>query len=381
MLRQRLERMEELARERHRSPRAASPEARTDSNAVKYHIGIDIGDKTSEYCFLDEGANILAQGSLASTREALEAYFSAIPRSRIGLEVGTHSAWMSALLERLGHEVYVGNPRKMGKKVRRNDKLDAEKLARQVRSDPAMLYPIRHRGLEARQDLVLIRARDSLVSARTKLVNCARGLVKSLGGRLPGCSAEAFHKLDVELIPEGIRAAVSPLLEQVGLLTTAIRKYEVQVTRMARQKYPETRVVQQPKGVGDLTSLAFILTLEDPNRFRKSRDVGPYLGLVPGMDESGESSPQLGISHAGDRMVRRLLVGSAQYILGPFGEDCDLRRFGLKVAARGGQKAKKRAVVAVARKLGVLMHRLWLTGEVYEPLRGEVRNLAAETNG
>jgi transposase len=115
--------------------------------------------------------------------------------------------------------------------------------------------------------------------------------------------------------------------------------------------------------------VAFLLTIEDPARFAKSREVGPYVGLVPKQDESGESSPQLGITKTGDVMLRRLLVGSAHYILGPFGEDCDLRRQGMKLAARGGKNAKRRAIVAVARKLAVLLHRLWVTGEVYQPLR------------
>ena len=121
-------------------------------------------------------------------------------------------------------------------------------------------------------------------------------------------------------------------------------------------------------GIGPVTSLAYVLTLETPLRFARSRDVGPYLGLVPAGD-SGDSQPQLGISKAGDRMLRKLLVGSAHYILGPFGPDCDLRRFGMKLCERGGKNAKKRATVAVARKLAVLLHRLWISGEVYEPLR------------
>ena len=135
-----------------------------------------------------------------------------------------------------------------------------------------------------------------------------------------------------------------------------------------REKYGHTALLRQVKGVGPITALAYVLTLENPQRFVKSRDVGPYLGLVPKQEDSGESQPQLGISKAGDTMVRKLLVGSAQYILGPFGPDTDLRRYGLRLCERGGKNAKKRAAVAVARKLAVLLHRLWVSGEVYEPL-------------
>jgi transposase len=259
------------------------------------------------------------------------------------------------------------------KNRRKNDKVDARTLARLVRADPELLYPIRHRGVQVREDLVVLRARDALVGVRTDLINSMRGLVKSVGDRLPACSADSFHKAVADSIPERLDSALRPMLEQIESLTVKIKQYDKLVNELAMKKYPETGALRQVKGVGALTSLAFVLTIENPDRFEKSRDVGPYLGLVPKQDESGESSPQLRITKTGDRMVRRLLVSSGHYILGPFGEDCDLRRHGEKIAARGGKNAKKRAVVAVARKLGVLLHRLWVTGEVYEPLYNSAR--------
>ena len=349
--------------------------AQAKSKPVAFYIGIDLGDKRSRYCFLDSFGAVTLEGSLATTKEEFLAHFSQIPRSRIGLEVGTHSPWVNDLLTGLGHEVHVANPRKMEsihKNKRKNDRVDAKILARCVRADVELLHPIQHRGLEARQDLIFLRARDVMVAVRTKLVNSARGLVKSVGGRLPGCSSHSFHKTDEEKIPEGIRAAIQPMLEQIGALTKVIDEYDKQVSALARKKYPETEVLQQVKGVGELTALTYVLTLEKPERFAKSRDVGPYIGLVPRQDDSGESSPQLRITKTGDRMLRRLLVGSAQYILGAFGEDCDLKRHGEKLAA-GGKNAKKRAVVAIARKLAVLLHSLWRSGEVYEPLRQAAR--------
>jgi|WetSurMetagenome_2_1015567.scaffolds.fasta_scaffold89090_1 transposase len=340
---------------------------------VEYHIGIDLGDRKSYYCFLDKHANVAADGSLTTTVTEFKMYFKQIPRSRIALEVGTHSPWVNALLEELGHEVYVANPRKMGggkkKNRRKNDKLDAESLARQLKADPRLLYPIQHRGETARNALVLLRARHAVVCARTKLICGVRGMVKSGGQRLPGCSADSFHKMPAMNVPEALRNTLVPLFEQIGLLTKQIKKYDMDVKRMCRHAYPETEILQQVNGVGDITSLAFILTIDNPNRFVKSRDVGPYLGLVPKQYDSGDSSPQLRISKTGDRMMRQLLVQSAQYIVGPFGQDSDLRRHGLKLAERGGKNAKKRAIIAVARKLAVLLHRLWVTGEVYEPLR------------
>ena len=151
-------------------------------------------------------------------------------------------------------------------------------------------------------------------------------------------------------------------------MTEKIKAYDKDVKRVSLQDYPETEVLRQIKGVGFLVALAYVLTIENPEFFSKSRDTGAYLGLVPKQYDSGKSTPQLRVTKTGDRMMRKLLVQSAQYILGPFGKDSDLRRHGLKIAERGGRNGKRRAVVAVARKLAVLLHRLWLTGEVYEPL-------------
>ena len=363
--------------------------SRATSRAMKssYYVGMDLGDKKSNYCFLGATGDIFAEGTLATNQTELSALFSSIPKCRIAIEVGTHSPWINALLESHGHEVIVANPRKMEsihKNRRKNDKVDARTLARLVRADPELLYPIQHRGVEARQDLVLLRAREGLVAARTRLINCVRGQVKSIGGRLPGCSAESFHYTVADKLPEPVCEALLPIVLQIGEMSERIRAYDAQVKRIGKQKYPETECLQQVGGVGPITSLAYILTLEKPERFAKSRDVGCYVGLVPRQDESGQISQQLRITKTGDRMLRKLLVGSAQYILGPFGKDCDLQRFGLKLAARGGKNGKKRAVVAVARKLAVMLHRLWLTGEEYEPLHNahlQEATLARAANG
>jgi transposase len=354
--------------------------SRKASKESAFSVGIDLGDKKCRFCFLDAKGDIVFEDALSTTQEEFKAYFSSIPKARIAIEVGTHSPWICELLETIGHTVYVANPRRMEsihKNRRKNDKVDARTLARLVRADPELLYPIRHRGAEVRHDLVLLRARDALVGVRASLINSMRGLVKSVGGRLPKCSVECFPNSVADSIPERLDPALRPMLEQIELLTAKIKKYDQLVEHLVTKKYPETGAPLQVKGVGPVTSLAFVLTIENPERFQKSRDVGAYLGLVPRQDESGDSSPQLRITKTGDVMVRRLLVNCAHFILGPFGEDSDLRRHGLKIAARGGKNAKKRSAVAVARKLGVLLHRLWMTGEVYEPLYNSSRMEAA----
>jgi transposase len=166
-----------------------------------------------------------------------------------------------------------------------------------------------------------------------------------------------------------LREVLEPLLQEVESLNERIQEYEVRMEKIAQQSYPHVELLRQAKGVGTQIALTYVLTLEDPHRFPKSREVGCFLGLRPGRRNSGESQPQMHSSKEGDRYLRTMLVQGAHYILGPFGADSDLRRWGLKLAARGGKNAKKRAVVAVARKLAILLHRLWVTGEVYEPLR------------
>jgi transposase len=333
---------------------------------------VDLGDQWSNYCILGLEGETLAEGQLRTTGEDVAAFFRALSAARVILEVGTHSAWVREVVVGCGHEVLVANPRLMDgtkRRKRKNDRIDANKLARVGRIDPQSLFPIEHRSTEVRQDLVVLRARDALVTARTQLINTTRGLVKSMGARLPNCSSPSFSDKVEETLPAEVREALLPLVRLAEALSDCIKDYDERIEKLGREKYGHTELLRQVKGVGPLTSLAYVLTLENPDRFRKSRDVGPYLGLVPKQEDSGDTQPQLRISKAGDVMVRRLLVGSAHYILGRFGPDTDLRRCGLRLCERGGKNAKKRAAVAVARKLAVLLHRLWISGEVYEPLR------------
>lgn len=341
-------------------------------NQGRLTVGVDLGDRMSSYCILGLDGETLAEGQLRTAQEDVAEFFQALTIARVVIEVGTHSAWVREVIAGCGHEVLVANPRQMEgpkRRKRKNDRVDAQRLARMGRMDPQSLYPIQHRSTEVRQDLVLLRARDALVAARTQLINTTRGLVKSVGARLPKCSSPSFpHKVEAAL-PAEVRESLLPLVRLVEMLSDCIKVYDERIEKLASEKYEHTQLLRQVKGVGPLTSLAYVLTLENPERFAKSRDVGPYLGLVPKQEDSGEIQPQLRISKAGDVMLRRLLVGSAHYILGPFGPDTDLRRCGLRLCERGGKNAKKRAAVAVARKLAVLLHRLWVSGEVYEPLR------------
>ena len=348
------------------------PQSAPGPNGDRLTVGVDLGDQWSNYCILGLEGETLAEGQLRTTREDVAKFFRALAAARVIFEVGTHSAWVREVVVGCGHEVLVANPRLMEgtkRRKRKNDRIDAHKLARLGRVDPQSLFPMEHRSTEVRQDLVVLRARDTLVQVRTQLINATRGLVKSMGARLPKCSSPSFSDKVEEALPAEVREALLPLVGLAEALSDCIKAYDERIEKLGREKYEHTELLRQVKGVGPLTSLAYVLTLENPDRFRKSRDVGPYLGLVPKQEDSGDSQPQLRISKTGDVMLRRLLVGSAHYILGPFGPDTDLRRYGLQLCERGGKNAKKRAAVAVARKLAVLLHRLWISGEVYEPLR------------
>ena len=262
---------------------------------------------------------------------------------------------------------------------RKTDEVDAENLARLARVDPKLLYPLKHRGEDSQAHMAIIRSRQALVGLphaackpRPRGGQVLRGL--ACPSARPGASTRGPQSTS----PRRFWPALGPILEQIGSLTERIREYDRQLETISKEHYPETELLRQVEGIGPLTALTFVLTLEDPYRFEKSRSVGAYLGLVPATDQSGERDPQKRISKEGDEMLRKLLVGSAHYILGPFGSDSDLRRHGEKIASRGGKNSKKRAVVAVARKLSVLLHRLWVSGEVYDPLYNAHRRQAKE---
>jgi len=339
-------------------------------------IGCDLGDKRSEICVLDADGNVKSRSTVRTSERDMQLYFRR-EAAHVVLEVGSHSRWVASLLSQLGHRVTVANPRRVkliSDSNNKTDRHDAELLARLGRADVKLLAPVQHRQRQSQADLAVAKARDVLVATRTRLMNHVRGTIKSFGLRLPACAAENFSRKRRELIPAELKPALDPVYETLERLEQQIREHDKMIERVAK-RYPDVEVISQIGGVGTLTALVFLLTIEDKNRFAKSRMVGAYLGLRPRKSQSCKDDPQLRITKAGDPFVRRLMVIAANYILGPFGKESDLRRWGLELAKRGGKNAKKRAKIAVARKLAVLMHRLWVTGEVYEPLGYQPRRM------
>lgn len=339
------------------------------TNNIIETIGCDLGDKKSDVCVLDAEGKVQLRASVRTTKKGIAAFFTRV-QAHVVIEVGAHSRWVGSLLRELGHQVTVANPRRVkliSESNNKTDRHDAELLARLGRTDITLLAPVEHRTAQAQADLAVAKARDTLVTTRTKLVNHVRGTVKSFGERLPMCTTASFARQTRVLVPSELKAALEPIYQVLDRLDEQIKEQDKLIERVAK-RHVNVGVVSQVSGVGVLTALVFLLTIEDKNRFAKSRMVGAFLGLRPRKSKSGDGDPQLRITKTGDPFLRRLLVNGANYILGPFGQDSELRRWGLELAKRGGKNAKKRATIAVARKLAVLMHRLWVTGEVYEPL-------------
>lgn len=342
------------------------------STVSEITVGLDVGDRRTHYCVADGARAVQARGSLATTKLALLETLQPFAGAKVFLEAGSQSPWMSRVLRAEGFAVQVVDPRKVeliSKDPRKNDRRDAEMLAKMGAAIPEMLGNIHHRSEQAQAHLSIVRARDLMVRMRGMSVQQVRSICKAMGLRLPSASTGAFAGKVSELLPEQLLPALAPVLEMIKELTAKIRAFDRTLAATAKKHYPEVQHLQQVDGIGPVTSVAYVLSIEDPKRFARSRKVGSWLGLCPRSHASGDSNPQLRISKAGDPRLRRLLVQAAHRVLGRFGADCDLRRYGLKLAARGGKAAKKRAAVAVARKLAVLLHRLWITGADYEALR------------
>jgi transposase len=366
-------------------PTAVCPTLSTSTIQLPTTMGLDISDQVSHYLVQRGDGAKLATGKVKMTREHLRALFKGYVGCRLVIEAGGHSPWVSRLAAECGMEVVVANSRKVeliSKNDRKNDRVDAELLTELGRTNPALLSPITHRSERAQTDRSVLRARDELVRARTGLVNHVRGVLKSNGHRAPNSATSAFVRKTSMTIPDDLRPSLDPMLEVITSISKRIERMDEHIERLCSERYPTTQLLRQIKGVGPIVALSFVLTIDDPKRFRSARDVGAYLGLVPRKKSSGQCDPQMRITKAGDRDMRRLLVNAAAYVLGHFGPDCDLRRFGQRVVGASANKnARKRARVAVARKLAVLMHHLWRTGEVYDPLylaksRGELACMA-----
>lgn len=338
-------------------------------------VGIDLGDKKHAICVLTSDGEIIDERTITNHRDSLRRLSKKYPGASIVFEVGSHSPWISRYLAGLGHRVIVANPRKVRaiyQNTRKSDERDARMLAKIARMDESLLFPIQHGSDEAQRDLLQIKLRDNIVRQRVDVISAVRFTLKSMGIGLKSPNTNYFSKYARKALScehAEVAALIEPSLLVIDAMTGQIKKLDKELELLADQKYPATEVMREITGVGVITSLAFVLTIVDPERFAKARDVGAYLGLVPKRDQSGDLDKELRISKAGDKQLRRLLVSAAQYIIGPFGPDCDLRDKGHRLIERGGQRAKKKAVIAVTRTLAVVLLTLWKNGTPYQAKR------------
>jgi len=342
----------------------------TSVNVPARSIGLDLSDETSTFCMVDGDGKVAREGSVQTCETGLRRLFEGLDASRVVLEATTQSSWIARLIRSFGHEVVVINPRRLqliSESVSKTDRNDARLLARVGRLDLGILQPVHEKSDKSQAVRVQMRARTQLVRTRTKLINLVRSSMKLLGATPPSCSPDSFHKRAD--LPAILRPALEPVLKLLATLQREIGSYDEAVTGHCEKQFPQTRVFQEIHGVGPVLALSFVTAIEEPKRFKSSRTVGAYLGLTPKTYQSGKSDPRLRISKQGDGALRSLLVTAATHILRRSAPDSDLKRYGKRIARSGTKRDKARARVAVARKLAVLMHRLWLTGEAYDPLR------------
>lgn len=342
-------------------------------------IGMDLGVRSSAYSAVSPTGERIQEGSVRSTRPEMKAFLEGQPRSRIVMEASGSSHWVAELAESSGHEVVVANPREFRlicESHRKSDRNDARILADFGQFRPQLLKPLKLRGSKCQIARATLAARAHVVKQRTQIINLVRAEVRCMGESID-CTAAAFRRRAPHQVPAPLRSALGPILELLEAIEKAIAAYDAEIARLCEVDFPETARLTQVDSVGPNTALAFVATIEDPSRFQRSRAVGAYVGLAAKSRASGSYDPELRISKRGDKGLRRLLVTAATRIVGPRGVDCDLKRFGERLAERGGQAARAKARIAVARKLAILLHRLLVTGEVWEPLRNHPQEAAA----
>jgi len=348
--------------------------------STEIYIGMDVSQKSIEIFSLPFDGETGERSNIANSRESLMAFCDSIKEPSkvlVAMESGTHSAWHSELLKQRGLQVVVGNARKLAAiwmSKNKSDREDAEMLARLVRSDIMLFAPIEHAKTQLRCDLAVVKARAAMIECRTKLINMVRGTLSAFGIKTDEITVENFTVETSKIVPKELRQALSEILKQIRLLQLSIKGYDRTITKL-NQKYPDTSKVSQITGVGEISALTFVLLIGNPKRFQCGNRVTRYFGLTPKRDQSGEVDKQLGITKEGNVLMRKLLVQCANYIMSR-GPDCDLRRFGERIAVRGGKIARRKAKVAVARKVAKLMFSLWRTGETYDP---DYKNHSKET--
>ena len=329
-------------------------------------IGADVSDRTTKICVMTKAdggeRRIVVETTCATTKAGFEEAFSKFDRSwPVVFETGTHCRWMDRLFRRMGFKTIVGNPGKIPsitKSNTKNDRNDARELARLAIADPAMLHPVFLRDEVYQQMLRFHHARNVLISQRTQTINQIRGFAKSMGYRIECSSTGRFHEQRKAGWPNELEECTWPLMGVLKAINLKIKAYDKLIARLAERPEfkPMIERVRVVYGVGTIGSTVFVAAIGGrPDRFDRVRDIGPYFGMIPKQDQSGDDDKQLHITHAGPEIVRTALVECAGVVMMEKSKDTDLKLKGLRIAMRGGKIARKKAKVAVARGLAVAM--------------------------
>ena len=334
-------------------------------------LGIDLSDKAANFCSMTADQGVVGEGKVSLTVEGLAGVWRQHgPVEVVVMEAGTPATWVQELFKGLGAKVIVADPRKLlavTASVRKSDERDARMLARLGLADEELLAPTYVRAPEHRRAMMLLKVRDQQVRMRTATVLEIRSMVKLAGSRMPSCDAEALHELQ-DAVPAELAEVLAPLFDTLRTLADSIAKLD-KLVKAEGEKFPVVARLAKIDGVGPITALAFVAVVGDPNRFSRTRDIGAYFGLVPRRDQSGQADPSRRISKAGCGFLRRLLTQCAQAVCRPRGKDTANRRWAHRRIELHGKAGKRKTIVAVARKLAVLMLSLWKSGETWVPFR------------
>lgn len=349
------------------------------SDAYYTAIGIDVSDRKSKVCVMAkaEGSpKVVLETTIPTTKEGLSKFLATQDKATpVTFETGAHCRWMSDVASSAGFKVYVANPcrlRMITESKTKNDANDARTLARMTLADVGLLHPVKLRSAEHQKMINLHELRNGLVKERTSAIVQLRGIAKSMGFRIPKCSTECFHKLDTSSWPQDFKDVAWPMMKHLKQLAITVKTYEKQIRKLAATPTFKAQVdrLMEIRYVGLFVATGFVAVIGgDVERFERARDVGPWLGLVPKQDQSGDVDRQCHVTKAGSPFMRRLLTESAQMILREGSDDTDLKAKGLRICQRGAKIAKRKAVTAVARSLAVMMvAMLKKPGEPYKPL-------------
>lgn len=330
------------------------------------YVGLDVHQQMTEICGLDDAGEVRVRARVKTRAPTLRRWFAHRAPLAICLEAGGSSPWVARLLQDLGHDVVVCHPRQIqliAQSRKKTDRRDAELLARLLRADRALLHPVTVRSAVTQQGRAALAMRHTLVGARTRCMQSVRGVLRGFGFRVPRSTwGQLVERVQALELPDGLPPLLAPLLTTITELTAQIAQLEQELAKIART-HPVVPQLRAIPGIGPLSALAFVLAVEDPYRFRKSRDVASFLGLCPSIRASGETAHRGRITKEGDRLVR-FLLGQAAHACVRSTRPSALRDWGLAVRARRGVP---KGATALARKLAVVMHRLWVTGAAYEP--------------